>query len=62
MNTDPSKEKLERHMEALKSMRDTQQRREYIEAVARAEGKFEANFLRDAFAQWWQTKPAKGTV
>ena len=59
MNTNPSKESLDRHMEALKGMRDTQQRREYIEAVARSEGKFEASFLKDQFAHWWWQEQKK---
>lgn len=53
MNTKPESESHERHMEALKRIRDTQQRREYIETVRRAEGKFAASWLEDEFARWW---------
>jgi hypothetical protein len=59
MNTTPSNESLERHMEALKGMRDTQQRREYIDAVQRKEGKFEAAWLKDEFARWWWKEQKK---
>lgn len=51
--TGPANDKLERHLETLKGIRDTQKRREYIEAVERSEGKFSANWLKDEFANWW---------
>lgn len=46
-------EALSRHLETLKGIRDTQQRRDYIEAVQRNEGKFAANWLKDEFSAWW---------
>jgi len=44
---------LAAHLENLKGIRDTQQRRDYIERVQVKEGKFVANWLKDEFAAWW---------
>lgn len=43
----------ERHMATLKTMTTTQQRREYIDGVKRAEGAFYGKWLEEDFAVWW---------
>jgi hypothetical protein len=45
----PETESHKRHMEQLRAIRTTAARREYIEGVERAEGRFAANWLRDEF-------------
>lgn len=59
MNTHPESESHLRHMEALKRITDTNQRREYIEGVQRAEGRFAASWLKDEFARWWWKEQKK---
>ena len=51
--TGPTNEAMERHLETLKGIKDTQKRREYLEAVERSESKFVAQWLKDEFAAWW---------
>lgn len=59
MNTKPESETHALHLEALKRIPGTQQRREYIETVRRAEGKFDADWLKDEFARWWWKEQKK---
>lgn len=62
MNTNgPATEAHERHMAELKRMTRTDQRREYIATVMRAEGRFAGKWLQDDFAQWWQDQQKKRT-
>lgn len=51
--TGPTNEAVALHLEALKGIKDTVQRREYLAAVERNEGKFFVGFLKDEFAAWW---------
>jgi hypothetical protein len=54
MNTKgPTTQAHERHMANLKGMRKTDERRDYIAEVKRAEGPFAAKWLTDDFAHWW---------
>jgi hypothetical protein len=59
----PATEAHERHMEAIKRIASTDDRREYIAAVRRNEGAFAAKWLADDFATWWQAQrqPSKGS-
>lgn len=59
MNTHTETETHLAHMEALKRIRDTQQRREYIDTVRRVEGKFAASWLEDEFSRWWWKEQKK---
>lgn len=43
----------ELHMTTLKGMRNSRQRREYIDGVKRAEGAFYGKWLEEDFAVWW---------
>lgn len=51
--TPTATEAHERHMATLKTMTTTQQRREYIDGVKRAEGAFYAKWLEEDFSVWW---------
>lgn len=54
----PETETHQRHMTNVRAIGTTQGRREYIDAVQRAEGRFAANWLRDAFIdEWKKDKP-----
>ncbi len=54
MNTKgPSTEAHERHMEAMRRITSTKDRREYIDGVRRNEGAFAAKWLSDDFSAWW---------
>lgn len=54
--TGPANESHQRHMDNLKGMRTTQERREYIDAVERNEGKFAGKWLREDFVLWWTSR------
>ncbi len=54
----PETDTHNRHMENLRNIRTTADRREYIDGVMRAEGKFSANWLRDDFAAEWDKDKA----
>lgn len=58
----PATEAHERHMATLKGMRTTQQRREYIDGVKRAEGAFYGKWLEEDFAVWWAFEKNKGAA
>jgi hypothetical protein len=45
----PETESHKRHMAQLRTIRTTAARREYIDGVERAEGRFAAKWLRDEF-------------
>jgi len=54
--TAPATEAHKLHMLNLSRITTTQGRREYIEAVQRAEGKFSAKWLRDDLSAQFQAK------
>lgn len=58
--TGPANESHQRHMDNLKGMRTTQERREYIDAVERTESKFAAKWLKEEFAKWWDSQRKVG--
>lgn len=55
----PATEAHERHMAQLKRLNRSDERREYIANVRRAEGGFYAKWLEDDYAQWWADNQKK---
>jgi len=53
INECPETDSHNRHMANLRGISTTQGRREYIEAVQRAEGRFAANWLKDDLVAEW---------
>lgn len=58
----PATEAHERHMANLKRMTRADQRREYIEGVKRAEGKYFGKILADDYAAWWHAEKEKANA
>lgn len=56
----PATEAHELHMENLSRIATTQGRREYIDGVERAEGKFSAKWLRDDLLAQFQKRQGVG--
>jgi hypothetical protein len=53
----PATEAHLKHVENLKTIPGTSDRRAYIETVERKEGRFYADWLRDDYAAWHKTRP-----
>lgn len=58
----PATEAHERHMSNLKRISRDDHRREYIEGVKRAEGKYFGKILADDYAAWWHAEKEKANA